>query len=94
LACQSACAKPLDSHTEEVAKGVARHENLDKIVEEARHVTNAAEQIKASLSQGIWDQPQRWAKRLHVYANLLGAIQALTTELEKMSFFGGIQGTR
>jgi hypothetical protein len=42
--------KPLDSYTEELAKQLARHQNLDKLVEETRHVTDAAETIKAALS--------------------------------------------
>src|SRR5690349_9938904 len=66
--------KPLDSYTEEFAKQVARHQNLDKLVEETRRLTDAAETIKAALSHENWDRQQRWTAKRDLYVRIVEAL--------------------
>jgi hypothetical protein len=66
--------KPLDSYTEQLAKQLAKYQNLDKLVEETRRVTDAAETIKSSLSHDNWERQQRWATRLDAYRDATRAV--------------------
>jgi hypothetical protein len=62
--------KPLDSYTEEFAKQVAHHQNLEKLVEETRRITDAAERIKSELSHENWDRQTRWAAKRDLYVQI------------------------
>jgi len=66
--------RPLDSYTEELAKQVARHQNLDKLVEETRHLTDAAEKIKAELSHETWDRQTRFLAKRDLYVKIAEAL--------------------
>ena len=66
--------RPLDSYTEELAKQVARHQNLDKLVEETRHLTDAAEKIKADLSHETWDRQTRFLAKRDLYVKIAEAL--------------------
>jgi hypothetical protein len=66
--------KPLDSYTEEFAKRVARYQNLDKLVEETRLITDAAEKIKSGLLQENWDRQTRWTAKRDLYVEIAKAL--------------------
>lgn len=66
--------KPLDSYTREFAKQVARQQNLDKLVEETRRITDAAERIKSALSQENWDRQTRWTAKRDLYVQIAQAL--------------------
>lgn len=66
--------KPLDSYTEEFAKQVARHQNLEKLVEATRRITNAAEKIKSELSHENWDRQTRWTAKRDLYVQIAQAL--------------------
>jgi hypothetical protein len=83
--------KPLDSYTTEVAKLWAKHQNLEKLVEETRRITDAAEKIKAELSHENWDRQTRLLAKRDMYvriAEALGELRTTTTQLKEM---GGIR---
>src|SRR5438874_1908255 len=63
--------KPLDSYTEELARQLARHQNLDKLIEETRRLTDATETIKAALSHENWDRQQRWSRKNEMYVEIV-----------------------
>jgi hypothetical protein len=69
--------KPLDSYTEEFAKQVARHQNLDKLVEETRRLTDTAEKIKAELSHEVWDRQTRFIAKRDLYVSIAEALGEL-----------------
>jgi hypothetical protein len=71
--------KPFDSYTEELARQLAKHQNLDKLVDETRRVTDAAETIKAALSHENWDRQQRWTAKRDLYVNIAEALGELRT---------------
>jgi uncharacterized alpha-E superfamily protein len=54
---------PVDSYTEEFARQLAKHQNLDRVVEETEKITEAAESIRTQLSQDTWARQQRWTKK-------------------------------
>jgi hypothetical protein len=66
--------RPLDSYAEELAKQLARHQNLDRLVEETRRVTDAAEKIKSELSHENWDRQTRWAAKRDLYVRIAEAL--------------------
>jgi hypothetical protein len=71
--------KPLDSYTQEIAKQVARHQNLDKLVEETKRLTDTAEKIKAELSHEVWDRQTRFIAKRDLYvkiAEVLGELRS------------------
>jgi hypothetical protein len=67
-------AKPLDSYTKELAKQLARHQNLEKLVEETQKLTNAAEGIKSELLQKNWDRQTRWTAKRDLYVRIVQAL--------------------
>jgi hypothetical protein len=67
-------AKPLDSYTAEFAKQVARHQNLDRLVEETCRITDAAEKIKSELSHENWDRQTRWTAKRDLYVQIAQAL--------------------
>ena len=69
--------KPLDSYTGEFAKQVARHQNLDKLVEETRRLTDTAEKIKAELSHEVWDRQTRFIAKRDLYVKIAEALGEL-----------------
>jgi hypothetical protein len=66
--------KPLDSYTEEFAKQVARHQNLDKLVEETQRLTDTAEKIKVGLSHEAWDRQTRLLAKRDLYVRIAEAL--------------------
>ncbi len=76
--------KSLDSYTEEFAKQVARHQNLDKLVEETRRLTDTAEKIRAEFSHENWDRQTRWTKRLEVYGDTAQKLDQYIHRLRKV----------
>lgn len=83
-------SKPLDSYTAEFAKQVARHQNLDKLVEEARRITDAAERIKSELSHENWDRQTRWTAKRDLYvqiAQTLGDLRRANITMEGLERF-------
>jgi len=84
--------KMFDAYAEQIAKDIARHQSLDKLVEETKRVTDAAETIKASLSHENWDWQARWTAKRDVYirvaealGNLRDALCALQISREYLS---------
>jgi hypothetical protein len=71
--------KPLDSYTEEFAKQVARHQNLDKLVEETRRFTDVAEKIKADFSHETWDRQTRFLGKQDLYVKIAEALGEFRT---------------
>src|SRR5438270_233179 len=69
--------KFLDTYAEEVAKGVARRQNLDQLIEETRKLTDAAETIKAELSHENWDRQTRWVAKRDLYGQIAQALGEL-----------------
>jgi hypothetical protein len=61
----------LPSYLREKGKNLATHEDIDKIVEELRKTTKAAEDIKAQISGGLWLGQTRWKLKHDLYVNLL-----------------------
>ena len=79
--------RPLDSYTDEFAKQVVRHQNLEKVVEETRRITDAAEKIKSELSHENWDRQTRWTAKRDLYvriAEALGEFRNLNVTLKGM----------
>jgi hypothetical protein len=70
-------SKPLDSYSEEIAKQVARHQNLDKLVEETKRLTDAAETIKVELSHEAWDSQTRFLTKRDLYVRIAEALGEL-----------------
>jgi hypothetical protein len=66
--------KPLDNYTAEFAKQVARHQNLEKLVEATRRITDAAEKIKSELSHENWDRQTRWTAKRDLYVQIAQAL--------------------
>jgi hypothetical protein len=69
--------KPLDSYTQEVAKQLARHQNLDKLVDETRRLTDVAEKIKSELAQENWDRQTRFVAKRDLYVSTAEALADL-----------------
>jgi hypothetical protein len=69
--------KPLDSYTEEIARQIARHQNLDQLIEETKRLTKAAEQIRADLSHENWDRQTRFVAKRDVYIKIAEALGEL-----------------
>jgi hypothetical protein len=87
-------AKPLDSYTEEFAKQVARHQNLEKLVEETRRLTDAAERIKSGLLQENWDRQTRWMAKRDLYVQIAQALGDLRTANIRLKSLESLRLTR
>jgi hypothetical protein len=67
-------AKPLDSYAEEFAKQIARHQNLDRLEEETRRLTDTAEKIKSEFAHGNWDRQTRYLAKRDLYVQVAVAL--------------------
>src|SRR5580692_922912 len=82
--------KPLDSYTAELARQMAQHQNLERLIEQTRRITDAAETIKSELSQELWDRQARYLAKRDLYiriAEALGELRnsyVITKELERL----------
>jgi hypothetical protein len=85
--------KPLDSYTEEIAKHLARHQNLERLVEETKRLTDAAENIKSSLSHENWDRQTRWTAKRDLYIRIAEALGEYRTLQVRMKAMEGIRSS-
>ncbi len=91
--------KPMDAYSEEFAKQLARHQNIGRLVEEARSVTDAAENIKHQLSHENWDRQSRWTAKRDFYVQITQALGEMRASyatwqgLERLRLDKGIEGT-
>jgi uncharacterized protein YlxW (UPF0749 family) len=65
-----------DAYAGERAKLLAQFHNLDKLVEQTKALTATTENIKARISDDVWDRQQRWLKRLDCYIDVLQKLAA------------------
>ncbi len=56
----------LPGYLTEKGKNLATHEDIDRIVEQLRKTTAAAEAIKADTASGLWVEQSRWTFRAEI----------------------------
>jgi len=50
----------LPAYAKEKGKNLATHEDIQKLVEQVKAVTQATKKIEADISTGVWDRQKRW----------------------------------
>jgi hypothetical protein len=65
-------------------ENLATHEDLDKLIEQMSAVTETTENIKAAISDDVWDRQKQWEMRRDVVfeaVRALGELQKAASEL-------------
>jgi hypothetical protein len=57
---RSALAPYLDGYSRRKGENLATHEDLDKLVVQMKAVTETTENIKAAISDDVWDRQRQW----------------------------------
>ena len=47
-------------------ENLATHEDIDKLVDQVKAVTDATKKIEAEISSGVWDKQKRWEMKREV----------------------------
>lgn len=47
-------------------ENLATHEDIDKVLEQVKAVTEATKKIEAEISTGVWDRQKRWEMKREV----------------------------
>jgi hypothetical protein len=56
----------LKSYMKQKGENLATHEDIDKLVDQMKAVTEATKKIEAEISTGIWDKQKRWEMKREV----------------------------
>jgi hypothetical protein len=56
----------LKSYMNKKGENLATHEDIDKLVDQMKAVTEATKKIEAEISTGVWDKQKRWVMRREV----------------------------
>jgi hypothetical protein len=67
----------LDAYSRQKGQNLATHEDLDKLVAQMKAVTAATENIKAVISDDVWDRQKQWELRRDTLFEALRALSDL-----------------
>jgi hypothetical protein len=68
-------------------KNIATHEDIDKVVEQLRFVTQSTKEIEAKISSEVWDKQKRWELKREVLfeaTRRVGEIEELLNTLNSI----------
>lgn len=65
-----------DAYAGERAKLQVQFDNVVKLVDQTKKLTEATENIKSWLSDEVWSKQQRWLKRLECYTEVIEKLAA------------------
>lgn len=63
---------------------LATHEDIDKVVEQVRAVTQTAKEIEAKISDAVWDRQRRWEMKRDALFSALKAMAAINEALVRL----------
>jgi hypothetical protein len=81
----------LPAYAKEKGKNLATHEDIQKLVDQVKAVTQATKKIEAEISSGVWDRQKRWELRrdtLFEVAKRLAELQDALTKLYSVASVG------
>ena len=56
----------LTGYATKKGENLATHEDIDKVLEQVKAVTEATKKIEADISTGVWDRQKRWEMKREV----------------------------
>lgn len=56
----------LTGYATKKGENLATHEDIDKLVDQVKAVTDATKKIEAEISSGVWDKQKRWEMKREV----------------------------
>jgi hypothetical protein len=78
---RSALVPFLDGYSRRKGENLATHEDLDNAIEQLKAVTLTKENIKAAISDDVWDRQKQWEMRRDAVFEAVRAMKELELEL-------------